>query len=228
MAAPKKVMDSWKTKSWYTIVAPKFLNEVEVTQVPALEDETLLNRILVLPLKDITRSLAHMNMNVKLRVEEIKGKTAYTKFIGHEVAREYIRTLIRRGRDVLVIVFPAVSKDGVEFKVKATVLTANKISGKQRKAVHREFVTHLREIIKQKDFGNFILDTLNGKTAQEMGVWCKRVVPLRRVEIHKTELKEVFDTPEIVAPETLTQAAPESPKEGEVAAESAEEQPASA
>ncbi|MBU1198058.1 30S ribosomal protein S3ae [Candidatus Micrarchaeota archaeon] len=195
--ATKKVVDTWKSKSWYSVHAPKFLNEVEVAQIPALDDEHMLNRIIQIPLKDITKDLSHVYTNVKLRVSEIKGKSAYAKFIGHEVSREYIHALVRRRMDALNAVFSVTSKDGIEFRIKAVVLTGVSCSGTQKRALRNGLTTELKRIAESKTFGEFIYDTLFGKTSAEIYRLLRTIAPLKRVEIRKTELKEVFDTPEI-------------------------------
>ena len=191
--AQKKLVDTWKSKSWYAVHAPKFLNEVEVAQVPSLDDEHLLDRIIKIPLKDITKDLSHVYTTVKLRISEIKGKTAYTKFIGHEVSREYLHALVRRRMDALNVVVWVSSKDGVEFKVKAVVLTATSCSGTQKNSLRVALLNEIKARSAAKDFGQFIYDTLFGKTAGEIFKSLKKIAPLKRVEIRKTELKEVFD-----------------------------------
>ena len=200
----KKLVDTWKAKSWYAVVTPKFLNEVEVAHVPAAESEGLMNRVISIPLRDVTKDVAHLYTNVRLRVSEIRGRTAYTKFIGHEIAREYIQTMVRRGREKLDVVFPAVSKDGIEFSVKAVVITEFRCSAAQKTAVRNEIVKVLKEKAKNEDFGKFILSVLYGKAAQEAGAKLRKIVPIRRVEIRKTQLKEEFDV----------EAAEETVKEG--------------
>ncbi|MBI5228965.1 30S ribosomal protein S3ae [Candidatus Micrarchaeota archaeon] len=189
----KKIVDTWKTKSWYSVTAPKFLNEVEVAQVIATDEEHLLNRIIKVPLKDITRDFSHVYTTLKLRVCEIKGKTAYTKFIGHEMAQEYMRALVRRRRDVLSVVFSTKSKDGLEFKIKAIILTNIICSRAQKTALRNLFAEELKKKTASEDFGQFIQDVLFGKVSLEMLGKLKKLVPIKKVEIRKTELKEEFD-----------------------------------
>ncbi|MFH0971874.1 MAG: hypothetical protein V1835_04890 [Candidatus Micrarchaeota archaeon] len=189
----KKVVDTWKSKSWYAIRAPKFLNEVEVAQVIAMDDEHLLNRIIIIPLKDVTKDIAHTYTNISLRITEIKGKTAFTKFIGHEVSREFIHALVRRENDALNVVFPAISKDGVEFKIKAVAVTGISASGKQKTLLRNLIVSELTAKAAGREFGQFIYDTLYGRSAAELFKALKMIAPIKRVEIRKTELKEVFD-----------------------------------
>ncbi len=191
--ASKKVVDTWKSKSWYSVRAPKFLNEAEVSQVVAKDDEHLINRIIIVPLKDITKDIAHTYVNVHLRITEIKGKTAFTKFIGHEVSREFIHAMVRRKNDALNVVFPAVSKDGIEFNIKAVAVTGISCSGREKTLLRNTLMREVKSKVSQTDFGQYIYDTLYGRTAAEIFKTLKKIAPIKRVEIRKTQLKEVFD-----------------------------------
>ncbi|MEK6954830.1 MAG: hypothetical protein AABX01_07500 [Candidatus Micrarchaeota archaeon] len=191
--AQKKIVDNWKAKSWYAVRAPKFLGEVEVAQVIAVDDEHLMDRIIIIPLKDVTRDISHTYVNIKLRITEIKGKTAFTKFIGHEVSREFIHAMVRRMNDALNVVFEAKSRDGVDFTIKAVAVTGISCSDRQKTILRNLIVKELKEKVAGKDFGQFIYDTLYGKSAAELFKILKKIVPIKRVELRKTVLTEVFD-----------------------------------
>lgn len=190
------MVDSWKAKSWYLLLAPKFFNEKEVAHVPATEEDILIDRIIEIPLKEITRDISHSYTNVRLRVSEIKDKTAYTKFIGHAIAREYIRTLIRRKTDVLNVVTLVKSKEGTEFYTKSIVITKFKCSGKQKTALRNALETELKKRCAKTEFGTLIQEMIYGKLGAELYRKLKKIAQLRKVEIVKTRLKEEFDIEE--------------------------------
>lgn len=194
MAAPKKVIDTWKTKTWYAVLAPKFLGEVEVAKTPASDEATLLNRVIILPLKEVSHDIAHIYTNIKLRVFEIKGKTAFTKFIGHEVSREYLSTLVRRHRDALHVVYPVKSRDGVEFTIKVLLVTAVPCSNAQKTSLRNALKKELEAKVAATDFGKFIQEALYGRLGAELSHKLRRIAPIRRIEVKKTQLKEEFDT----------------------------------
>jgi small subunit ribosomal protein S3Ae len=192
----KKVVDSWKSKSWYSIVSPKVLNEVEITQVPASDEEHLINRIIEIPLKEITRDISHMYYTVRLRVHEIKGKTAYTKFIGYSISREYLRTLVRRRRDALYCIFPCKSQDGIEFRMKVLVVTGNRFSESVKKALRQKATEWVKETSSKVEFAKFVLDCLHSKMPSALQVQLKKIAPIRRIEAYKLVLEEEFDVGE--------------------------------
>ncbi|MCL5011320.1 MAG: hypothetical protein M1594_00255 [Candidatus Marsarchaeota archaeon] len=188
-----KLVDSWKLKTWYSIVAPKFFKEVELSKTPTTDESHLKNRIIILPLKEITKDISHSFINVKLRVEEIKGSKAFTKFIGHSISSDYLSTLVRRGRDALRVVVDAKSKDGVEFTVKVIIVTSVKGSGRQKTGIRNKAISLLKERIPKEDFNTFISNVFNGSVSNDLSSSLKKILPIKRVDVYKTSLKEVFD-----------------------------------
>ena len=199
MAVVKRKLDKWKKKKWYKVISPKFLGESELAQVPATDDDHIMNRVIKIPLREITRDFSHTYTNIYMRVYEIVGSKAFTKFIKHEISRDYIGTQVRRHRDALQAVFPAKSADGVEFRIKALVITAGRCSGKQKTTIRNETKKFIQELAAKQAFGEFILDTLYGKTAAETMEYVRKLaVPLRTVFVYKTQLKELFDTEDVI------------------------------
>jgi len=194
MAGAQKVIDTWKTKTWYSVLAPKFLGEMELAKTPASDEAQLLNRVIILPLKEVSRDIAHIYTNIKLRVFEIKGKTAFTKFIGHEISKEYLSTLVSRHRDALHCVYAVKSRDGIEFTVKILVVTGVPCSNSQKTALRNALKKEVEAKVAATDFGKFITEALYGRLGAELSHKLKHVAPIRRVEIKKTQLKEEFDT----------------------------------
>lgn len=201
MADKKKVIDTWKLKTLYSVLAPKFLGEVEIAKTPASDEDKLINRVIILPLKEVSRDIAHIYTNIKLRVFEIKGKTAFTKFIGHEISKEYLSTLVRRHRDALHVVYPVKSRDGVEFTVKILLVTAVPCSNSQKTALRNALKKEVEAKVAATDFGKFITEALYGRLGAELSQKLKRIAPVRRIEIKKTQLKEEFDTDAVEKPE---------------------------
>ncbi len=208
MADKKKVIDTWKLKTWYSVLAPKFLGEVEIAKTPASDEDKLINRVIILPLKEVSHDIAHIYTNIKLRVFEIKGKTAFTKFIGHEISKEYLSTLVRRHRDALHVVYPVKSRDGVEFTVKILLVTAVPCSNSQKTALRNALKKEVEAKVAATDFGKFITEALYGRLGAELSQKLKRIAPVRRIEIKKTQLKEEFDTEAVEKPEGAEGTAP--------------------
>ncbi|HLD62873.1 MAG TPA: hypothetical protein VI875_03330 [Candidatus Norongarragalinales archaeon] len=209
----KKTIDVWKTKQWYTVVAPKFLGEVHTTlTIPATEEATLLNRVISIPLKEVTRDISHLYFSVRLRVSEINGKNAFTKFIGFSLAREYISTLVRRRRDALELHIPLKSKDGVEFQLSALMVTQGTCSDAQKKGLRNALAEELKRRSAAADFGDFIRSIMFQQLNAELHKVLVKIYPLKRVELTKAELYEEFDVAQAMQIDQKTADRDESPE----------------
>ncbi len=219
----KKTIDVWKTKQWYMVVAPKFLGEVHTTlTIPASEEATLLNRVISIPLKEVTRDISHLYFSVRLRVSEIKGKNAFTKFIGFSLAREYISTLVRRRRDALELHIPLKSKDGVEFQLSSLIVTSGTCSETQKKALRNVLAEELKKKSSASDFGDFIRSIMFQQLSAELHKTLSKIYPLKRIELIKAELYEEFDVEQTMQIEQKDVAAKEE-KPAEATPEAAAE-----
>ncbi len=188
----KAGVDKWKLKNWYTVLAPEMFDGKEIAQILATDEATLLNRLIHVGLDDLTGDLSAAYTTLTLRIKEVKGKTAHTRFVGHELSRNYLRTLVRRNRDIVHEIDDITTKDGVPVRVKTAVVTGQKVSGRVKTAIrlaaHDEVVARTKEM----DFGSFVQEVLFRKFSGRIYNRVKKLAPIKRVEIRKTEVQETF------------------------------------
>ncbi len=182
--------DKWKLKSWYSVIAPKIFEEKKVGDIVGIDDESVLNRKIVTNLGSITGQLPHGYTIVKLRINEVKGKTAYTKLIGHELLRSYLRTLARRRMSLIDDVVKVSTKDGVDVVVKYAIITQNKVSGANRAAIRRIAKELVVDKGAKEDFVSFMQLMLFRKLSSQIYNKVKEILPIKRVEVIKSEVVE--------------------------------------
>ncbi len=190
--AKARVVDKWKTKTWYVILAPDSFEGKEIAQVPADDDAKLLNRVVKVSLGDLTGDMTQAYTNLAFRITEVKGKSASTKLIGHELSPSYLRSLVRRRRDIVNDVVDVTTKDGAQVRVKVSLYTARKVSTPARAAVRHAIRGEIVERAKEMDFATFMQEIIFGKFSGRIYKAVKRIIPVKRVEIRKSEVKEVF------------------------------------
>jgi ribosomal protein S3AE len=196
MAAKKtKVVDKWKQKKWYAVSAPAIFDSRQICEVVATEDAQLTNRIIRTTLADIGVTGAGqvgMFTSLRFRIPDVKGTTANTKLIGHEIAPSFVKTFARRGRSLIHQVVDIKSKDGVHIRLKAIVVTGARVSENTMRNLRASTVKEILASASAVNFDQLMQDVLYGKfTANLYGV-LKKITRIRRVEIRKSELKEVF------------------------------------
>ena len=127
----KKVRDKWRSKAWYTVVAPPYFGNVELGAIPADETEKLIGRVIEATLYDITGDFAHQYMKIYFQITSVEGKTARTMFKGHEYSRDYLRSLVRRRTTKVDGIFNVSTKDGYRLRVAVCAFTLSRIKTTQ-------------------------------------------------------------------------------------------------
>ncbi|RLG58159.1 MAG: 30S ribosomal protein S3ae, partial [Candidatus Hydrothermarchaeota archaeon] len=117
-ARAKRKVDTWKTKKWYDIYAPKMFGEIKIGETVASNPENLIGRVIEVTLKDITGEFTKQHIKLKFQIHEVKGDKAYTKLKGHELSREYMRSQIRRKTTRVEGIVDVVTKDGQKLRVR--------------------------------------------------------------------------------------------------------------
>ncbi|MCX6778532.1 MAG: hypothetical protein NT157_06685 [Candidatus Micrarchaeota archaeon] len=185
----KKGTDKWKTKQWYTLYAPPMFDSMEFGTVPTSEERSLVNRKISIALSELDGELSHSYISLKFRISEVKGKAAYTMLVGHEVSRGYLRTLVRRGRNIIYLVSDVETKDGVKVRCKLVAYTSFKVRGPARTAIRKELAAELAERSKEMNFQDLEQEFLFGRFSARAFKRVKKIAPTRRIEVMKTEVR---------------------------------------
>jgi len=187
-----KLVDTWKTKSWYNIIAPEMFESKEIAQIPANEDSSLINRIIKVSLAEVTGDMSQLHTTLNFRIKDIKGKSAFTKLVGHELSPSYLKTLVRRRRDVINEVIDVQTKDNVSIRIKVTIFTAKKVSSRAKATIRNNAREEIKERAREMDFSHLEQEVIFGKFSTRVFNRIKKIVPIKRVEVRKTEVIESF------------------------------------
>ncbi|MFA5383030.1 MAG: hypothetical protein WC356_07720 [Candidatus Micrarchaeia archaeon] len=187
----RKTIDKWKLKSWYRVLAPELYENKELGEIPASDPKNLLNKIIKVPLFIVGGKVGAVGINtrVNFRIVEVKGTTAFTRVIGHEVDQSFVKTLARRRRSVVDKVVDAETKDGNKIRVKGSIITLNKIAQRPKTALRNTFNTQVKEMIKELTLDEVMNSILFGKFPVQIQQVLKKITPIRKVQINKTEVK---------------------------------------
>ena len=189
-----KVVDKWKMKSWYSIIAPDYFEGREIGQLVSSDEANLANRVMKIGLGDMTGSFSQQTAYTSLffRVKEIKGKSAHVAFIGHELVPGYVRTLARRRRSVMNQIDDVVTRDGVPVRIKIICVSGVKVSEGVRADVRKAISATVIQLAKQTDFPTLAQEMIFGKLSAKVFNAVKKIGPLKRIEVRKSEVLETF------------------------------------
>jgi small subunit ribosomal protein S3Ae len=239
-AASRKVKDRWKAKEWYKVYAPRMFNQVLLGETPSADPASLTGRITEATVHDLTGDFSKMHVKLKFKITDVNGFDAHTIFIGQDLTSDYIRRLTRRKRTKTDHVIDIRTKDGYLIRVKPMSITEKRIQASQETAVRTLMTKELQTSGAEMTISDIIRSVITGDMAKRLSNVSKVVVPIKRIEIRKTEVLEMGsapqDQPVFAAPEpepeapvesteeVPTEEAPEAPAEEEIApAEKADE-----
>ncbi|MEM3702799.1 MAG: 30S ribosomal protein S3ae [Candidatus Bathyarchaeia archaeon] len=184
----KKVRDKWRSKTWYTVVAPPYFGNVELGAIPVDEQDKLVGRVIEATLYDITGDFSHQYLKLHFQVTQVEGKTARTMFKGHEYSRDYLRSLVRRRTTKVDGIFNVLTKDGYKFRVAVCAFTLSRIKTSQEQAIRKIMAKVMEEKSTALTMDQFVQEMVLGKIASDIYNEAKKIVPLRHVGVRKSKM----------------------------------------
>lgn len=182
------VKDKWKMKKWYTIVAPSIFGEVPLGTTPADDPLKLVGRVIETTLYDLTGDFTLVHVHLFFQVVKIVGDKCLTRFKGHELARDYMRSIVRRRSSKIQSILNVQTKDGYELRITAVALTSYRCKSSHRRAIRRVMKEIIKSRASEMSLDELIQAMIFGKLATEIFNEAKKIYPLRKVEIYKSKL----------------------------------------
>jgi len=198
--------DSRKAKLWYKVVSPEMFGRSPFGETIANDPERIVGRIVETTLGDLTNNFSKQNTKLKFRVDRVAGDSAYTKFLGHEMTADYLRSLVKRRTSRIDAIVDVTTTDGYQVRVKPSCFTVKRARANQVKSIRELSKKVIMERSKSLDLNQLIQDAVGGKISLDIYKEAKMIYPLRRVEVRKTE---IVTEPSVSAP--VSAPAPEAP-----------------
>jgi len=180
--------DARKAKQWYKVLAPEMFGRAPVGETTSYDPDKVVGRVIETTLGDLTNNFSKQNTKLRFRVDKVAGDSAYTRFVGHEMTTDYIRSLVKRRTSRIDAIVDVTTTDGFQVRVKPSCFTVKRARANQVKSI--------RELSKQVvltkatglDLNQLIQEVVLGKLSLDIYKEAKAVYPLRRVEVRKTEI----------------------------------------
>ncbi len=217
-AAAKKVKDKWRAKEWYKIFAPEMFSKMQLGETPADSPEGIMGRITEATVQDLTGDFSKMHIKIRFKVNNVSGLDAHTIFYGHDLTSDYVRRLTRRKRTKTDAVVDVTTKDGWNIRVKPMAVSEQRIQASQETAVRTIMQDESRKAASEATIGEFVRMLIMGELSKRISDASKIIVPIKRIEIRRSEVTAAGKMPEpgeapITAPAAPEEPAPEAPAE---------------
>ena len=191
MAKKKQVgrrVEGWKAKSWYKVYTPEGLGKTYIGDTIANGPENLVGRIMQTTLGEIINDYSRQNVKMKFRVNEVAADAAYTEFIGHELTRDYLRSLVKRRTSRIDAHIPVTTKDGKKVDLTVTCYTLTRANLSQTHAIRGLIMERVQAMVKEAEFSALLNGIVTGDISKELFKAVKPLFPIRRVEIIKSKV----------------------------------------
>ncbi|MEM3422231.1 MAG: hypothetical protein QXF35_00050 [Candidatus Bilamarchaeaceae archaeon] len=192
----KKVVDKWKTKRWYTILAPAAFEFKPIGEVVSSDESNLINRVVRVSLFELglsnPSSQIAMFTNLSFRITSVSDSNVNTKLIGHEIAPSFIKTFARRGKSLIHQVVDIKTKDNESVRLKLIAVTQSKVSENTRRNIRNALVDDVKKAASDKTFDELMQDVVYGRFSARLFNRLKQITEMKRVEVRKSERAEEF------------------------------------
>jgi len=213
-AAAKKVKDRWRAKEWYKVYAPEMFSKMQLGETPADSPDGVMGRVTEATVQDLTGDFSKMHIKIKFKVHNVSGLDAHTMFFGHDLTSDYVRRLTRRKRTKTDAVVDVTTKDGWNIRVKPMAVSEQRIQASQETAVRNIMKDEIKRIASEATIGEFVRMLIMGDLAKAVSDASKIIVPIKRIEIRRSEVIKMGKLPEPgEAPITAPAAPEEQPAE---------------
>ncbi len=184
-----RVRDKWRDKQWIIVNAPPAFEQVPLNYIPVSDLPTAKGRVIENTLYDVLKQDPTQHQTkIFVQIDKINAGIATTIFKGHEYAKEFLRSLIRRGSSMINYVNDYATSDGYVFRVSATAFSQRRINSSKQHEIRLTMKNVLGERIPQLTLNEFVKEVTMGKMGSDLMEISKKIAVIRHVGIRKTKL----------------------------------------
>ena len=185
----RKIKDKWKEKRWVTVLAPDSFNNIPVAYVPITTDKTAVGRVIEVTLFDILKGDPSQHQyKLFFQINKVTEEKATTVFKRYEYAKEFLRSLIRRGSSRINFVIDTKTKDGYVFRIKILTLSHRELNTSRKRALRLEAKKQIERIVPQMTIDEFVQAACYGKINSDIMAATKKIIRVRHVGLEKVRL----------------------------------------
>ncbi len=194
MAKKKQVgrrVEGWKAKSWYKVHVPDNLGKTYIGDTIANDAESVVGRVMQATLGEITNDYAKQHIKMSFKIATVTGDAAYTEFVGHEVTRDYLRSLVKRRSSRIDTFMQVVTKDGKKVQLTICCYTFARANIAQEHAIRNAITKALATQGQAWDLNTLLNGIVTGEISRDLFKEVKTIYPTRRVEVIKSKVEQV-------------------------------------
>jgi len=185
-----KGADKWKSKKWYTIIAPKMFDLRELGETPAQKPKLLEGRVIEKSLDSLSGQRKLRHVTLKFKVTNVQELKAHTELVSLEIKQPYISRLVRRRRSKISTVLKVFTKDGKTVRVTAMAICTVKLKRTKETEIRKLMEESIAQAASQQVYDRFMHEAAFSVIATNLLKQLKDIAKFKRIEIVKAKLLE--------------------------------------
>lgn len=220
-----RVRDKWRDKQWVIVNKPSgFEPQMPINFIPVTDPTQIKGRTIENTLHDMMKgnpdqSMDQHQIKIFIQIDKITDGAATTIFKGHEYAKEFLRSLIRRGSSMVTFIHDYTTVDGHTFRVAMITFTQRRVNSSKKHEIRLIAQKILAERIPQMTIDQFIQEITwskgedipretNSKLGANILNEIKKITAIRHVGIKKTKLISTAESRAVSEAKTIESVAP--------------------
>lgn len=185
----RKIKDKWKEKKWVSVSAPDSFNNVHIADIPITDEEKAKGRVIEVTLFDILKGdPSQYQYKLYFQIDKVVGEKATTIFKRYEYAKEFLRSLVRRGSSKINFVIDTKTKDGYVFRIKVIALSHRELNSSRQHALRLIAREIIEKSVPNMTIDEFVQASCYNKINSDIMAATKKIIHLRHVGLEKVKL----------------------------------------
>ena len=185
----RKIKDKWKEKKWVSVSAPDSFNNVHIADIPITDEEKAKGRVIEVTLFDILKGdPSQYQYKLYFQIDKVVGEKATTIFKRYEYAKEFLRSLVRRGSSKISFIIDTKTKDGYVFRIKVIALSHRELNSSRQHAVRLIARKIIEKSVPNMTIDEFVQASCYNKINSDIMAATKKIIHLRHVGLEKVKL----------------------------------------
>ncbi|EPS71864.1 hypothetical protein M569_02887, partial [Genlisea aurea] len=200
----KKIVDPFSKKDWYDVKAPSIFNTRNVgktlvtrTQGTKIASEGLKHRVFEVSLADLQNDEDHSFRKIRLRAEDVQGKSVLTNFWGMDFTTDKLRSLVRKWQSLIEAHVDVKTTDNYTLRLFCIAFTKKRANQQKRTCYAqssqiRQIRRKMREIMinqaQSSDLKDLVQKFIPESIGKEIEKATSGIYPLQNVFIRKVKI----------------------------------------
>ena len=190
----RKIKDKWKEKKWVSVSAPDSFNNVPLENIPITDEEKAKGRVIEVTLFDILKGdPSQYQYKLYFQIDKVVREKATTIFKRYEYAKEFLRSLVRRGSSKINFVIDVKTKDGYVFRIKVIALSHRELNSSRKHALRLIARKIIEKSVPNMTIDEFVQASCYNKINSDIMAATKKIIHLRHVGLEKVKLVRSAD-----------------------------------